>query len=92
MEFLGVIRSAYLEGECRFHDFYIGISVKSGQNGIEEIIQIAFTDVEQKALRKPAGAVKQMIKVVMKLKQDRKIWQPYEPVATIRTIAIMIEY
>jgi len=90
MEFLGVTRSAYLEGEDGDDDLLIGILVKSGQNGKEEIIEIAFTDDVQKAFRKPAGAVKQMIKVLMKLKQDQKIWQLYEPVATIRTKTIII--
>jgi malate dehydrogenase len=52
--------AAYLEGEYGIHDLYIGVPVKLGQNGIEEIIQITLTDDEQKALQKLADAVKEL--------------------------------
>lgn len=68
MEFLGVTRSAYLEGENGFHDLYIGFPVKLGQNVIEEIIQITLTDDEQKALQKSADAVKDLVAVLKKPK------------------------
>ena len=68
VEFLGVTRSAYLEGEYGIHDLYIGVPVKLGQNGIEEIIQITLTDNEQKALQKSADAVKELVEVLKKLK------------------------
>jgi malate dehydrogenase len=68
VEFLGVTRSAYLEGEYGIHDLYIGVPVKLGQNGIEEIIQITLTDDEQKALQKSADAVKELVEVLKKLK------------------------
>jgi malate dehydrogenase len=67
--------AAYLEGEYGIHDLYIGVPVKLGQNGIEEIIQITLTDDEQKALQKSADAVKKLVEVLKKLKKDWKIWQ-----------------
>ena len=60
--------AAYLEGEYGIHDLYIGVPVKLGQNGIEEIIQITLTDDEQKALQKSADAVKELVEVLKKLK------------------------
>ena len=60
--------AAYHEGEYGIHDLYIGVPVKLGQNGIEEIIQITLTDDEQKALQKSADAVKELVEVLKKLK------------------------
>ena len=60
--------AAYLEGEYGIHDLYIGVPVTLGQNGIEEIIQITLTDDEQSALQKSAGAVKELVEVLKKLK------------------------
>jgi malate dehydrogenase len=60
--------AAYLEGEYGIHDLYIGVPVKLGQNGIEEIIQITLTDDEQKALQKSADAVKELVGVLKTLK------------------------
>jgi malate dehydrogenase len=60
--------AAYLEGEYGIHDLYIGVPVKLGQNGIEEIIQITLTDDEQSALQKSAGAVKELVDALKKLK------------------------
>jgi malate dehydrogenase len=68
VEFLGLTRSAYFEGEYGIHDLYIGVPVKLGQSGIEEIIQITLTDDEQKALQKSADAVKELVAVLKKLK------------------------
>ncbi len=59
--------AAYLRGEYGFHDLYIGVPVKLGKNGIEEIIQITLTDDEQKALQKSADAVKELVAVLNKM-------------------------
>jgi malate dehydrogenase len=50
--------AAYLEGEYGINDLFIGVPVKLGSNGIEEIIQIKLTDKENAALKKSADAVK----------------------------------
>jgi len=59
--------AAYLEGEYGIHDLYIGVPVKLGENGIEEIIQITLADDEQKALQKSADAVKELVEVLKKM-------------------------
>lgn len=52
--------AAYLEGEYGIKDLFIGVPVKLGANGIEEIIQISLTDDENTALQKSAAAVAEL--------------------------------
>ena len=56
--------AAYLEGEYGINDLFIGVPVKLGSNGIEEIIQIKLTDEENAALQKSANAVKELVGVL----------------------------
>lgn len=53
--------AAYLKGEYGINDLFIGVPVKLGSNGIEEIIQITLTDEENAALKRSADAVKELI-------------------------------
>lgn len=53
--------AAYLEGEYGINDLFIGVPVKLGSNGIEEIIQITLTDEESAALQKSADAVQELV-------------------------------
>ncbi len=53
--------AAYLEGEYGINDLFIGVPVKLGSNGIEEIIQITLTDEENAALQKSADAVQELV-------------------------------
>jgi len=59
--------AAYLEGEYGFNDLFIGVPVKLGTNGVEEIIEITLTDEEQTALAKSADAVRELVEVLKKL-------------------------
>jgi malate dehydrogenase len=52
--------AAYLEGEYGLNDLFIGVPVKLGKNGIEEIVQISLTDDEKEALQKSADAVAEL--------------------------------
>ena len=52
--------AAYLQGEYGFNDLFIGVPVKLGANGIEEIIEITLTDDEKAALQKSAEAVQEL--------------------------------
>lgn len=52
--------SVYLQGQYDLHDIYIGIPVKLGRNGVEEIIQLALNDEEKKLLHASAEAVRAM--------------------------------
>ena len=53
--------AAYVQGEYGIHDTFVGIPVKLGRKGIEEIIQIKLNPDEQAALNKSADDVKKSI-------------------------------
>ncbi len=59
--------AALLEGEYGINDLFIGVPVKLGANGIEDIIQIKLTDEEQQALQKSADAVQELKDTLKKL-------------------------
>lgn len=59
--------AAYLQGEYGFQDLFIGVPVKLGAQGVEEIIQIKLTPAEQAALAKSAAAVEELKKTLKKL-------------------------
>jgi malate dehydrogenase len=58
--------AVYLQGEYGFNDLFIGVPVKLGSNGVEEIIQISLTEEEQVALAKSADAVKELVETLKK--------------------------
>jgi malate dehydrogenase len=49
--------AAYLEGEYGIRELYIGVPVKLGANGAEEIIEIKLTNEEKASLENSASAV-----------------------------------
>lgn len=53
--------AVYLQGEYGMKDTVVGVPVKLGSNGVEEIIQIKLNPDEQAALEKSANDVKQSI-------------------------------
>ena len=53
--------AAYLQGEYGYDGLFVGVPVKLGRNGVEEIIQIKLTDEERKALDHSAGAVRELV-------------------------------
>ncbi len=59
--------AAYLEGEYGIQGLFIGVPVKIGAKGIEEVIQIRLTKDEQAALEKSAAAVAELVEVLKKL-------------------------
>ncbi|MDO9514795.1 MAG: malate dehydrogenase [Syntrophales bacterium] len=56
--------SAYLTGQYNIEDIYIGVPVKLGGAGIEEIREIALSDEELKGLRQSAEAVRETLKKI----------------------------
>jgi malate dehydrogenase len=52
--------AAYLQGEYGIQDLFIGVPVKLGAGGAEEIIEITLTEEEQQALQKSADAVQEL--------------------------------
>jgi malate dehydrogenase len=56
--------AAYLEGEYGIHGLFVGVPVKLGARGIEQIIQIKLSPEERAALKKSAEAVKELVGVI----------------------------
>ncbi len=52
--------AAYLQGEYGCQDLFIGVPVKLGAKGVEDIIEITLTDEEKQALQKSADAVQEL--------------------------------
>ena len=52
--------AAYLTGEYGYNDLFIGVPVKLGSKGAEEIIEISLTEEEKAALDKSAAAVQEL--------------------------------
>src|SRR5580658_2801469 len=56
--------AAYLEGEYGIRGLYVGVPVKLGAKGIEQIIQIKLAPEEKAGLDKSAEAVKELVAVI----------------------------
>ena len=56
--------AAFLDGEYGIKNLFVGVPVKLGARGIEEIIQITLTAAERAALQKSADAVKELVDVI----------------------------
>jgi len=59
--------AALLQGEYGIEDLFIGVPVKLGATGIEEVIQIKLTEDEQAALNRSAAAVQELKEAMKKL-------------------------
>ena len=53
--------AAYLQGEFGIKDTYIGVPVKLGRKGMEQVVQVPLTDEEKAGLMKSAEEVKSNI-------------------------------
>ncbi|HTS25940.1 MAG TPA: malate dehydrogenase [Bryobacteraceae bacterium] len=58
--------AAYLEGEYGIHGLFVGVPVKIGARGIEQIYEIKLTDEEQAMLQKSADAVQELVDILKK--------------------------
>jgi malate dehydrogenase len=56
--------AAYLEGEYGIKGLYVGVPVKLGARGVEQIIQIKLTPEEKAALDKSAASVRELVTVL----------------------------
>ena len=61
---------AYLEGEYGINGLCVGVPVKLGAGGMEQIIQINLTDDEKAALNKSAASVQELVDVMNKAKAE----------------------
>jgi malate dehydrogenase len=53
--------AAYLQGEYGLDGLFVGVPVKLGAKGMEEIIEISLAEEESAALRKSADAVRELV-------------------------------
>lgn len=53
--------AAYLNGEYGLNDLYLGVPVKLGKNGVEDIIELDLTDEQQQKLSQSGASVKEEI-------------------------------
>jgi malate dehydrogenase len=59
--------AAYLEGEYGISGLFVGVPVKLGKNGIEQIISLELTADEKKALHRSAEAVQELVNAMKKM-------------------------
>ncbi|MCI0894587.1 MAG: malate dehydrogenase [Chloroflexi bacterium] len=60
----------YLEGEYGINGLCVGVPVKLGAGGMEQIIQIGLTDDERAALNHSAASVQELVDVMHRAKGD----------------------
>jgi len=53
--------AAYLDGQYGVQGLYVGVPVKLGRGGVEQVIEIKLTPEEQAAFDKSAGAVRELV-------------------------------
>jgi malate dehydrogenase len=56
--------AAYLQGEYGMRDVYLGVPVKLGSGGVEQIVEIALSPEETVALEKSADAVRELFRIL----------------------------
>jgi malate dehydrogenase len=56
--------TAYLEGEYGIDGLYMGVPVKLGVGGIEEVVELELSDSEQQGLQDSADAVREVVGVL----------------------------
>lgn len=53
-----------LEGEYGLNDMFVGVPVKLGKNGVEQVIEVSLNDAEKELLHNSANAVKKIMDVL----------------------------
>jgi malate dehydrogenase len=53
--------AAYLDGQYGVKGLYVGVPVKLGRRGVEQVIEIRLTPEEQAAFHRSAGAVRELV-------------------------------
>lgn len=59
--------AALCKGEFGINDLYVGVPVKLGSSGVEEIVEFELTDDETKELHSSADAVRELVEALAKL-------------------------
>jgi malate dehydrogenase len=56
--------AAFLQGEYGIEELFVGVPVKLGASGIEEIVELELQDNELEDLKNSAGAVRELVEVL----------------------------
>src|ERR687897_1341374 len=56
--------AAYLQGEYGIEDVFVGVPVKLGASGVEEVVELNLLSDELEDLRNSAGAVRELVEVL----------------------------
>jgi malate dehydrogenase len=56
--------AAYLEGEYGITGLYVGVPIKIGAKGVEQVVELKLTADEQAALNKSAAAVRELVDIM----------------------------
>ena len=59
--------SAYLEGEYGIEGLFVGVPIKLGRSGIEQVLELKLTEGERQALRRSADSVKTLVERLAQL-------------------------
>jgi malate dehydrogenase len=56
--------AAYLQGEYGIDDLFVGVPVKLGASGVEEVVELNLEHNELEDLKSSAGAVRELVEVL----------------------------
>lgn len=56
--------AAYLQGEYGLNDLFVGVPVKLGASGVEEIVELDLSEDEMNDLKKSADSVQELVEVL----------------------------
>ena len=56
--------AAYLQGEYGLNDLFVGVPVKLGASGIEDIVELDLAENELNDLKESAGTVRELVEVL----------------------------
>ena len=56
--------SVFLQGEYGVRDLFVGVPVKLGARGLEQIMEVKLSAEEDAAFKKSAAAVKELVDVI----------------------------
>ncbi len=56
--------AAYLEGQYGIEGLFVGVPVRLGRHGVEQVVEISLADDEKAALNASAGAVRELVHVL----------------------------
>ncbi len=62
--------SVYLQGQYGINDLYVGVPIKLGAGGVQQVIEITLTEEENAALQSSAGAVRELVEAMGRLRAE----------------------